>query len=355
MSDSKEVIQARLLANISDTYDKSEGTFFYDAEKPVAIELESSYVTLYGMLDKRFADTATAKDLDRIVAEVGLTRKLTTKSSGVITITGIVGSVITIGELVASDSINFAFAETTVIPSNGSIDVTVKCAIYGTTGNVPIGAIKYFPKTLIGLQTVTNALAFTNGYNEETDAELRIRYYAKVKTPATSGNKYHYLNWALEVTGVGGAKVVSLWNGNGTVKVIIINSNKMGADATLIASVKNHIDPIDGMGEGQAPIGSTVTVVSAVEKAINVTANVSIVSGLNLGIIQTKFATLLTEYLQSVSFNTSYISMAKIGDILFNTEGVVDYSDFKLNNLTSNINLTDEEIAVIGDVSLGVM
>jgi uncharacterized phage protein gp47/JayE len=355
MSDSRAVIQARLLSNISDEYNKSEGEFMYDAEKPVAIELENAYTEIEGVLDKRFAETAAGKDLDKVVKDVGLTRKLTTQSIGKVTITGVVGSPINKGELVASDSVSFEFTETLVIPESGIIDVSVKCVKYGEVGNIPVGTIKYFPKTLSGLQKVINKEAISNGYNEETDEELRKRYYAKIQTPATSGNKYHYRNWALEVTGVGDARVVPLWAGNGTVKVVIINANKTGADKTLVDSVKKYIDPVDGMGEGQAPIGATVTVVSAIEKAINITANVSITNGFNLGIIQTTFKTLVLEHLQSISLNASYISIAKIGKILLSTEGVMDYSDLKINGAISNINLADEEIAVMGNVNLGVM
>ena len=47
-----------------------------------------------------------------------------------------------------------------IVNENKEVDVLVECEVYGTTGNVPIGAIKYFPKTLQGLQTVTNKEAF---------------------------------------------------------------------------------------------------------------------------------------------------------------------------------------------------
>ena len=148
----KATIQARLLANISDDYDKTEGQFIYDVEKPVSIELEGVYTTLDGMLDKRYADTATGKNLDRIVKGVGLTRKVTIKSYGHVTVSGIVGSAINKGEYVASDSVNFQFTESASIPLTGSITVGIECVSYGTIGNVPAGAIKYFPKTLQGLQ-----------------------------------------------------------------------------------------------------------------------------------------------------------------------------------------------------------
>lgn len=347
MSDSRDVIQARLLSNVDDTYNKSEGEFIYDALKPVAIELESSYVIIDGLLDKAFADTATGKNLERIVKSVGLTRKTTIQSSGIVKITGVVGSAIIEGDLVASDSVNFIFTETTIIPESGYIDVEVQCSSYGTVGNVPIGAIKYFPKTLAGLQTVTNLSAFTNGYDEETNEELRARYYTKVQTPATSGNKYHYLNWALEVTGVGNAKVLPLWNGNGTVKVIIINSNMLVADSTLVSNVANYI-------EAERPIGANVTVVSATGLSIKVNVIITIDSSATTkseALDNIKSA--ITKYLANIAFKQDYVSYAKIGSIILDVTGVEDYSNLLINSGTSNISIADTQVAILGGVTLG--
>ncbi|OOM81799.1 baseplate J-like protein [Clostridium puniceum] len=356
MADDKETIQSRMMSNISNQYDRSEGAFFYDSAKPVAIELEGAYKKADAILKKRYGYSATGAELDKVVAEEGLIRKKATKARGTVTITGTEGSLITKGEYVASDATNFMFLENAVIPSTKTIDVSVECIKFGTVGNVPVGAIKFFPKTLDGLQTVTSTEDFKTGYEEETDEELRERYYIKIQTPSTSGNKYHYKNWALAVTGVGGAKVFPLWNGNGTVKVVIADSNKRSASLDLITKVKMYIDPYpEGNGEGQAPIGATVTITSAVEKAINITANVTLALGIELAQVKAEFESLFEEYLKSVSFKTTYISIAKIGNLLLNTAGVIDYVDLKLNNAAINLPLLDEEIAVSGIVNLGVV
>ena len=73
--------------------------------------------------------------------------------------------------------------------------------------------------------------------------------------------------WAKEVGGVGDAKCLPLWNGNGTVKVIIINSDKGVADSDLIERVAEHI-------EESRPIGAEVTVESAAPLVVNVNAKV---------------------------------------------------------------------------------
>jgi uncharacterized phage protein gp47/JayE len=353
MSDSRDVIQARLLASIDNSYNKSEGEFMYDAEKPVSIELESTYTTLSGMPDKRFADTATGKNLERICKEKGIFRKITTQSSGVVTITGVVGSPITSGQLVASDSLNFQFTETTTVPSSGSINVNVQCLTYGVIGNVPIGAIKYFPKTLTGLTGVTNVSAFSNGEDEESDTSLRNRYYVKVNSSVTTANKEAFKSWALSVANVGNAKVIPIWNGAGSVKVLIINSLMKGADPTLVKSVQDYIDPnMNGDGSGAMPLcGAICTIASATEKAINI--SVTIQTTLDNNTAQSKIEDAIAEYLQSIAFNQNYVSYQMVGTKILNIPYITDCSNLTINSASSNVNLVDDEVAVLGAITIG--
>jgi len=347
MYDSKEVIQARLLSNIDDAYDKTEGSFFYDVEKPVSMELEIAYAEQDKILNKGFIDTATDIFLERITSVYGIYRKLATKATTTVTITGTVGALFTIGDKVASDLVNFTFTEDKVIDATGETTVIVECETAGIIGNVPIGAIKYFPITLTGLISVTNAAAVTNGYEAETDAELQRRYYDKVRNPATSGNKAQYLIWAKEVVGVGDAKVFPLFYGNGTVKVVIINSNKRAADTELINNVATHIETV-------RPIGATISVFSATEKVIDISVTLSIdTNNYTLGGITSSIEVDLVDYFKSIAFITTYVSYARIGNLIFDVPGVLDYSNLLVNGGTTNINIADEEIAVLGGVVVG--
>lgn len=344
MSDDRSVILERMLSSIDSTLDKSVGSFIYDSLAASSIELENLYKQEENILTKGFADTATDKDLERIVSEVGISRKGSTKASGYVTITGINGSKIVKGEKVATDSLNYLFLEDKVI-ENKTIDVLVECEIDGADGNIPAGAIKYFPKTLQGLQTVTNKGAFKNGYDTEDDDSLRERYYIKVRTPAASGNVYHYALWSKEVTGVGDCKVMPLWNGNGTVKVVIINANKVGADSLLISTVKQHI-------EENRPIGATVTVVSATEIPININFNLNIESSHELEATKEKIKATIKNYLKEIAFNREYVSIAKIGAFILDTDGVIDYTGLKVNGGTDNIRITNEQVAILGEVTV---
>ena len=103
----------------------------------------------------------------------------------------------------------------------------------GTSCNVDAGTITKIPVSIYGVSAVTNKAAAYDGFDEETDAELLERLLFKVRQPATSGNKNHYIIWATNVDGVGGVKVLPLWNGNGTVKVIITDAeNEIASEDT---------------------------------------------------------------------------------------------------------------------------
>lgn len=251
--DSTEIL-TNMLSNTSNEFNKSKGQFIYDTEAASAIEIEKIYTEADKILQEGFVDTCNSKNLERKCVDFGIERKRAKVSTGIVKITGNIGSTIYAGNLVATDSINFKVVEDVTLTEE-SVDVKVECVEAGVVGNIEVGAIKYFPMTLQGINKVTNEVAFTNGYDEETDEELRKRYYLKVRTPATSGNKYSYMQWCLEVDGVGACNVLPLWNGNGTVKCVIIDSNKTGADETLINSVTEYIEEV-------RPIGAIVTIVS---------------------------------------------------------------------------------------------
>ena len=55
----------------------------------------------------------------------------------------------------------------------------------------------------------------------------------------------------------------------------------------------------------------------------------------------------LKNYLKEIAFKNNYVSYASIGNIIFNTEGVIDYSNLLLNKSNKNITLEEEEIPTL--------
>jgi len=345
LADSKELILARLLLNIPDEYDKSTGSFFHDTQMPLAIEHEGMYGKLDGILDQGFAATAKGEYLDRKVGEQGMTRKPAVHATGAARLFGSVGVVVPAGVKVSSDLAMYSTTAAATVTGAGYVDVPIRCDTAGAIGNVPVGAVKDYPVSVSGLSSVTNPENITGGYNAETDDELRRRYYEKVSAPATSGNKQHYMNWAKEVPGVGDVRVQPLWNGNGTVKVIIINANKQPAEPTLIQAVVSHI-------EDKRPVGAAVTVVTAAPVNINVSATLTLESGYTLTAVKPKIETAVNEYLKRTAFVSGSVSIAHIGSTVLTVDGVRDFSNLRINNNTVNVSIGDEQVAVLGVVTL---
>ena len=348
----KIAIHERMMDNIDDSYDKTEGSFFYDATKPAAIEFENQNNKIQEVENKLLLENLQGTELAGRIEELsGVKRKEAAYASTIVTITGELNASINVGDLVATEIVNFVITESKLIDESGEVEVTAICEEIGSIGNVPANTIKTFPVTLPGLNSVINFNSVTNGYDAETDSDLLERHLEKLRTPATSGNKYHYMNWAKEIAGVGDAKVFPLWNGNNTVKVLIVNQNKLVASQELIDEVQDYIDPgTTGLGDGEAPIGAFCTVESALGNEISISFTaIKDIAVTDLA-IQSNVEDNLKEYFKSIAFESLIVSYAIVGATILNSIGILDYSNLLVNGASANITLIETEIPVLGTV-----
>lgn len=342
-------LHQEMLNQMDESYQKTVGFPTYDLLRAMAVVL----APFGGMLDQVAAkldvDNLTGEELRRFVAQnSSITFKAATYSSAVLTVSG--NGTVKQGDIFETEGgVQFAANEATEV--EGSADIMVTALLPGPAGNVGAGSITLIPKTIQGITSCTNRNAATGGYAEETDSSLRERYYEAKQTPATSGNVWHYKKWAREVPGVGDAKVFSLWNGENTVQVVIIDDQKKPADSTLVEDVQEHIDPgIKGTGEGEAPIGAYCTVTAAEALEINVSVTLILASGYtSAGITE-----YIEAYLKSIAFKQNYVSTGRIGNAILDSPGVIDYADLMVNGGTANITVPEKSVAVLGTVNVNV-
>ena len=351
----EEAIMARMLARLPSDVDRSEGSFFWDALAPVAYELFNSAVWAQEVLRRGFASTTFGAYLDLRCEEHGISRKEAQKATGVVKITGTPGIVIPAGTLAATEadaatstpSVEFETTEEVKLSSDGMATVAIAAVEAGAQGNVAASAIKLLMTSVGGVAGITNEAETSGGADIESDEALLARLMAKIRQPATSGNAAQYRQWALEVPGIGDARVFPTWNGPGTVKLVLANQTGKPAGADLVAEVAAYVESV-------RPIGATVTVASAEQKSIAVAAKVTLASGYTLQDAQNSYEALVEDYFQETAFKTSYVSYAKLGTLLLDVPGIVDYEEFLVNGASTNVALTDEQIPVLGSVSLGV-
>lgn len=337
-----------MLNGLENTKDKTPNSFSYDVLSAAGI-LFVEFARRFEELAKKFdVDNLEDFELEKRVFQItGLKRKQATYARGLIKITGTVGTVIDEGKIFQTElGEEFRTLEGAVIGDKGEIDVKVEALRIGPYGDVDKNTIKISKEYIKGIESITNPADFTNGYGQESDDDLRERYYSYLQDPPKAGNPAHYRLWAEEVDGVGYAKVYRTWKGPSTVKVVIIDIERKGASSDLVEKVRSHIME-------EAPIHwENLTVVSAKEKPIDVAGKIEVRNGYSKGEVIENIKEKITAYLAEVAFKKSYVSFAKVAHAILESEGLVDFDDLRINGTYDNVDLADEEVAVIGQVGL---
>lgn len=348
---SEEVIK-RIKDELKNPANKIEGSFAADNAQAVGKEIAKYYAYIDWLQGMHYAVTAEGLWLDKKAVEHGVFRKTATRSTGNVTFTGTPGAMIPTGFKVYSDTQAFEVVYGGVIADSGTVDLRVRSIETGVNVNVPIGAIKKMD-SVDGLREVHNAEPITGGTDQEDDESLRERLLLRMRYPGTSGNKYHYLHWAMEVDGVGRVKVFPEWNGPGTVKVSILDRNQGVASQELMQKVKDHIDIDNGSGDTLAPIGATLTVSTATAVTLNIEAKITGVDEtVKPSDLMEVYAYFLKEYFIEIAYTRERVTVAKLIDILWRIDGVGEILSLQVNGGTDNIAIGEEEIPVVGSVVL---
>ncbi len=345
-----EVLEA-LLDAMPDSYQKTIGFPTYDLLAAASLRLAETDAVIEDARAALDPENLTGGELDRyIYPRSGIARKAATFAAGVLTVKGT--GTIEQGTLFESaGGVQFAAAETVAIDGTGEVPVT--CRADGTAGNLPAHSVTQMPVTVQGITGCDNEAEMSGGYAEETDAEYYARFLLKMRTPATSGNVYHYEQWALECAGVGHVKVFPRVQGVNTVDVVIADSSGQPAGEELVAAVQAYIDPeSEGAGRGQAPIGAQCFVSAATAKKITLAATVSKLDTADEASVSEAVKAKVAEYLAGTVFRQSYVSYAQIAAAMLTAEGVIDFEGLKINGGTANVAVGERECAVLGTVTL---
>lgn len=338
-----DVILQRMLENVPANIDKRQGSVIYDACAPAAAELAQMYIELDIHLTLAFGTTASGQYLDLRTADYGVIRQVAAASHRKGLFYGDNNSLmdVPIGSRFSAEDTDYIVRERI-----NTGEFVLECESAGSIGNQYFGSL--LPIDYIkGLVAAEVSDILIPGEDVETDDSLRSRYLHRVRTPSSGGNVADYRDWAMNVAGVGGVKVYPLWDGNGTVKVVIVDSQKEPASEILVQETSDYIEHV-------RPIGSKVTVVSARAEPIHVTAKVNLVGGYSLQNVTNDVTNALIQHMRNLAFEANYVSIAQIGVILLSIPGVADYSELLLNGAATNFVLSEEAIPTLGTLLLEV-
>ncbi|HBF4570308.1 TPA: baseplate J/gp47 family protein [Clostridioides difficile] len=358
LTEDEDSVHERMLSNFQDV-STLEGDFIYDATRPTAEQIaELKQLGLQNNLKIAFPQTSYGEYLEWLGECKGVFKNQPTKSVGMITFTGVQGTIITKGTIVTTvatdekQSIEFELLETKTIGENETVDIKAECKESGTIGNVSKDSISVLLGSISGIKAVTNKEDFRGGTDIEDEEHFRERVLVAEQEDKLSGASSDYIRWAKEVDGVGYAYVVPEWAGAGTVKVLILDKNRKAATQELIDKVQEYIYPNVEEGQnrnGKAPIGAIVNIATPQTLLINVKASFVFSNGFSQETVLNILKNKIDKYLDkidiggTVSYNAIY-SLA--GSMMLADEGIQDFSNLTINDGTTNIILNDQVVGI---------
>lgn len=335
-----EIIKQRILDNININIDKREGSFLSNMVSALSQELAKAYINMGDILSLGFIDDTFDTYLDKRVGEFGVYRKQGSKAIGEIKVKGQDGATIENGTVIKANDLYFTVLNDIELPTDNIVYVEANEAgyKYNLFANTEFELIEKNEK----ITKLVNEVDFTNGVDIESDEDLRKRFVKVVNNPSTSGNKNHYEEWALEVNGVGRAIVYPLWDGNGTVKVMIIGNDNKPVTEEVIEDCKTHIS-------NNMPIGCQLTVITPSLLNVTIKANIGLKEGYELEDVKLDFENSLNEYLKDVTTELTY---SKVYGLLVNLAGIGDINSFLINDNNSNITISEDKVINISEIIL---
>ena len=327
--------------------DVQEGSFANVLVSGVAYKLFAGYQQMRQLLYAAFPDAAAGEFIDKAAAAVGMERKEATSATVEVVFTGTEGALIPAQTVVYASASGLCFRTTAdAAITGGNATALAQAVSGGAEYNVAAGEIDTMYVNVVGVTGVTNLQAAEGGTDEEDDEALWQRYHTRMTLQPTSANPGQYIIWALEVPGVAWAQCIPVWNGAGTVKVVIAGEGRMPVEPDVLQ------DCIDYLAEKQV-IGAETTVVSVAARTVDLDAEVELTEGYTMEAVSAQFAQLVNDLFGQVPFGSpTKIPYSKILSCLLRCDGVNDYSVLQVDGGTDAVEITAEQTCSVGTVTV---
>ena len=325
-----EEFREEVLENISDRYSKVEGSYTSDIVAGVCRELEKLSKNIASLESAIFVTADSGEYLIRRCADYGITRKLATAAVITVTVTADTDTVLKSGaELTDSDGkVFFELTQATELTASVPTAVTAVCTSTGKL-SIPENSIR-FVSSVSGI-VITNE-AQISGTDDETDEALFRRLQFRLQNQPGCGTAADYKRWALEIPGVGYARVKV---GAGEINTFIADDDCGPVAAAQISAVRANYDE-------KRPLGAVVGVSSATVRSASIAATVQLFDGYSLQEVQAAYEDMLHRYIGEIAFDdrTDVLTLARLSHYLMSVDGVEDITAFTLNNGSSNWNIS---------------
>lgn len=348
-----EDFQERMMNELPGDIDDMPGGFPYDMTMPTAlVASELVHFHLVRALMAAFPQYAWGEWLDMHGKNVHVPRHSASYASGRIKVSGELGTEIPPGSIFstasASDTAAMEFSSTEGgrIEGEGYAMVPVRAVIPGKGSNVAADTVILQNKPLNGVKAVTNPEPITGGMEVESDEDYYERIQLENESEAFTciGNDTDYKRWATSVDGVKKCIVIQAWDGPGTVKLVLVDSNDNPASDELARAVFNYIVSPDDRSKRLLPTGTarlTVTGADTVDISYECTGLDFNPGVTNMEQIKADFKRALEEVYERARA-VGKIVYHQAESLITDLPGVYDYTTFKMNGLEEDILLPEE-------------
>lgn len=312
------------------------------------------------------AATSSGSDLDSWVADYGLTRLPAVNATGIVTFTRFTPTqqaVVQVGTLVqtADGSQQYAVVLDTTNPAynaslggyalaagSASVSVPVLAWVAGSAANASVGSVSTMIQAVPGVDTVTNAAAFTNGADAETDAALRKRFIAYVASLSkATKNAVGYAITSLK-TGLTYTLVENTTYAGAAQPgyfYVVVDDGTGAPPSSFLSTVSNAIDAV-------RPLCSSFGVFAPVIQTADVSMTIQTATGYDHNAVVGLVGAALTSYINGLGLGNQ-LTYTRLAQVAYDASaGVTNVTAVLLNGGTADVTATNKQTIKAGTVSV---
>lgn len=326
--------------------DVALGSFYYDVAAMYALEEE--FLKEYGSKISKniFISSCDETTLIKIGEQMGEPRIEDNYSRGVVKLSGKEGLEIPQGTEISGETVDVKFrTDEVIVLEPVPTEVKIVCETIGAIGNQEVGRLD---SCSISEVEVIQDKIIVGGSDLEDLGEYRQRLQEFLKKPKRSGNKNHIVNLAENFIGIGRARCIPTWNGEGTLKLLAVDEEYEPINETKKQELYSYIDEkITDFAE--------LTVESPEVVNIDVDVECSFGSDYTSPIVEGKLTELIDEYFKSITLSeeSSIISIMEIISLINNETGINYLKSVELNREAIDVPLSNTQIPRCGNVTVG--
>jgi uncharacterized phage protein gp47/JayE len=310
------------------------------------------------------AASSTGPDLDTWMADFAITRLAAVPATGTVTLaryTPGLAALVPVGAVVRTadgaqlfsvtqDEGNAAWSAASggyvLAASAASLDVPVAAQAPGAAGNVQAGSVTLLATAIPGVDTVTNAAAFANGLDAESDNALRARFVNYINsrsraTPVAIGYAIDGIQQGLQYA------IQENMDAGGNARmghfVVTVDDGSGSPAASLLTTVANAIDAVRPVGTSFAVQPPTVTPVA-------VSLTVAVMPGAQKPAVASAVGAAIASYLNTLPIGAA-LPLTRIAQIAYGAhEAVANAAQITLNGAAADIAPTVSGVIKAGTV-----